>query len=338
MNKVEAKIDAPANIAPSGGSSSSRKELRAVVAEYLGMVLVLIGLVAFFSLSTTHFFSATTFRTIANQIPDALIIAVGMTFVLIVGGIDLSVGSVLALGSAVLGVALVDFGMPLIIASFACVLTGLLCGAINGLVTVRWSLPSFIVTLGMMEIARGGAYLVTNSQTKYIGRPIEVIADTSLLGLSLPFLLGLIIVVAAQFVLTRTVFGRHMIAVGANEEAARLSGVDAKRIRCVVFSLSGCLAALAAIIHSARLSSSDPNAGTGFELQAIAAVVIGGTSLLGGRGSVISTFFGVLIIAVLGAGLAQIGAQDPTKRLVTGFVIVAAVILDYYRNRIKKRT
>ncbi|MEJ7618799.1 MAG: ABC transporter permease, partial [Pyrinomonadaceae bacterium] len=202
--------------------------------------------------------------------------------------------------------------------------------------TVRWALPSFIVTLGMMEIARGAAYIVTNSQTKYIGRPVEIVAETALFGLSLPFLIGLVIVAAGQFTLSRTVFGRHLIAVGANAEAAHLSGVDARRVRFIVFALSGLLAGLAAIIHSARLSSSDPNAGTGFELQAIAAVVIGGTSLLGGRGSVVGSFFGVLIIAVLGAGLAQTGAQEPTKRLITGCVIVAAVILDYYRNRIKK--
>jgi ribose transport system permease protein len=127
-----------------------------------------------------------------------------------------------------------------------------------------------------------------------------------------------------------------MLAIGANEEVARFSGVNPRPIKLAVFALCGLLAGVAAVFHSSRLSSADPNAGIGFELQAIAAVVIGGTSLLGGRGSVINTFFGALIIAVLGTGLAQIGAQEPTKRLVTGFVIVAAVIIDHYRRRLER--
>ena len=327
----EAAGEAPEYI-PAGRKSL----LAAIFADYLGMALVLAGLILVFSLITNHFFSLTTFRTIANQIPDAIIIATGMTFVLIIAGIDLSVGSVLALAGAVLGVCLVDLKLPLGIAIAACLGTGLICGALNGLVVARWALPSFIVTLGMLESARGTAYLTTNSQTKYIGPAIERISEASLLGLSLPFIIAVLIVLAGQFVLSRTLLGRYMVAVGTNEEAVRLSGIDPRPIKVAVFTLCGLLASVAAIIHSSRLSSADPNAGTGFELQAIAAVVIGGTSLMGGRGSVISSFFGVLIIAVLGTGLAQVGAQEPTKRLVTGAVIVAAVILDYYRNRLKK--
>jgi ribose transport system permease protein len=310
--------------------------LGAILADYLGMAAVLAGLILVFSLLTNHFFTLTTFRTIANQIPDAIIIATGMTFVLIIAGIDLSVGSVLALSGAVLGVFLIDLKLPLPIAIATCLGTGLICGLLNGLVVVRWALPSFIVTLGMLEIARGAAYLATNSQTKYIGQAIETISERSVFGLSPPFIVSVLIVLAGQFILSRTLFGRYMIAVGTNEEAVRLSGIDPRPIKVAVFTLCGLLASVAAVIQSSRLSSADPNAGTGLELQAIAAVVIGGTSLMGGRGSVVSSFFGVLIIAVLGAGLAQIGAQEPTKRLVTGCVIVAAVILDYYRNRLKK--
>jgi ribose transport system permease protein len=305
---------------------------RRFVAEQLGLLLVLFVLVAAFSLTTGHFLSLTTFRTIANQIPDALVIAVGMTFVLLIGGIDLSVGSVLALGSAALGVCLVDWKLPLPAAIIACLLVGLMCGLVNGLVTVRWALPSFIVTLGMLEVARGGAYLLTHSQTKYVGASVERVTQFSIFGLSLPILFAVALVFIAQFVLTRTLFGRYVMAVGANEEAARFAGISVKPVKVAVFALSGCLSAVAAVIHSARLASSDPNAGTGFELNAIAAVVIGGTSLMGGRGSVVSSFLGVLIIAVLGAGLAQVGAQEPTKRLVTGCVIVVAAVVDYYRT------
>ncbi|MHC4678153.1 MAG: ABC transporter permease [Planctomycetota bacterium] len=263
-------------------------------------------------------------------------VAVGMTFVLIIAGIDLSVGSVMALAGAVLGLCLVNFNLSLPGAVLACLLVGVLCGALNGLVVIRWGLPSFIVTLGMLEIARGAAYLVTESRTIYIGGPVEAIIETSILGLSLPFILAVLIVAAGQLVLSRTVFGRYLIAIGTNEEAVRLSGIDPRPRKLAVFVLCGFLTSVAAVIHTARLSSADPNAGNGLELQAIAAVVIGGTSLMGGRGSVVRSFFGVLIIAVLGTGLAGIGAQESTKRLITGCVIVGAVILDHYRHRIRK--
>lgn len=304
--------------------------------DYVGLALVLVLVVVFFGLTTQYFLTVNTFKNIANQIPDAMVVAVGMTFVLIVGGIDLSVGSVMALSGAVLGVSILRFHWPLPIAIGACLATGLACGLLNGFVVIRWQLPSFIVTLGMLEIARGGAYLLTRSQTQYIGHDVEVLSGLSLFGLSLPFLLALGVVALGQLALTRTVFGRHALALGANAESARLSGIRTRALTLAVFTVSGMLASVAGVIQCARLGASDPNAGSGFELQAIAAVVIGGTSLMGGRGSVISSFFGVLIIAVLGVGLFTIGAQESTKRLVTGCVIVAAVILDYYRNRLRE--
>lgn len=307
---------------------------RALAADYLGLLAALAALILVFSLSTQHFFSRTTFLTIANQIPAALLIATAMTYVLVIAEIDLSVGSVLGLCSGVLGVALTQWHWPLPLALLAAALAGLACGAFNGAVSLRWRLPSFIVTLGMLEMARGGAHAVTRSQTQYIGAAIGGIAETRVLGLSLPFLLALAVVILAQLVLTRTVFGRYLVAIGTNEEAVRLSGIDPRPIKLAVFLLAGLLVALAAVIDTSRFQAANPNAGTGFELQAIAAAVIGGTSLMGGRGSVISTFFGVLIIAVLNSGLAAIGARDELKRLVTGAVIVAAVILDQYRHRL----
>jgi ribose transport system permease protein len=297
----------------------------------MGAALALLVLI--FGLATDHFLTPATFITLANQIPTALLVAVGMTFVLIVGGIDLSAGSVLALSGSVLGVCLVRLGLPLPVALSASLIAGLLCGSLNGFVTVRFDLPSFIVTLGMMEIARGAAYAVSSSQTVYIGAPVEWIAETSVLGLSLPIMLAVAVVALGQLVLSRTVFGRYVVAIGTNEEAVRLSGIDPRPVKGVVFAASGLLAALGAVLHSARLASADPNAGAGLELQAIASVVIGGTSLMGGRGSVVHSFFGVVIIAVLGTGLAQIGAQEPTKRFITGCVIVAAVIVDRLRHR-----
>lgn len=309
---------------------------RNVLMQYAGLLGALLLLILAFSLKTDHFLSLTTLRTISNQIPDAVLLAVGMTFVMIAGGIDLSVGSVMALSGAVLGVCLARWNLPLMMALLLCLFTGLASGLANGLITVQWKLPSFIVTLGMLEIARGAAYLTTNSQTMYIGASVERISSLSFAGISLPFAIAIFAVIVAQFALVRMVWGRYTMAVGANEEAVRYAGINPRPIKVAVFALSGLLAACAAVLQCARLSSADPNAGTGAELQAIAACVIGGTSLSGGRGSIISTFFGVLLIAVLSAGLAQVGAQEPSRRFITGCVIIAAVILDVYRARLSQ--
>ncbi len=318
--------------------SRPRPEWRGIAADYVGLICALGLLVLVFGVSTQHFFSPDTFRTIANQIPAAMLVATGMTFVLLVGEIDLSVGSVLGLCGAVIGVVLTQWHWPMWTALLAAISVGGLCGALNGFVSLRWKLPSFIVTLGMMEMARGGAHAITGSQTQYIGAAIEGISGTALLGFSLPFLLAMTVVIVGQIILSRAVFGRYMLAVGANEQAARFSGVAPRQIKMTVFIIAGVLVALAAIVDTSRFQSANPNAGAGFELQAIAAAVIGGTSLLGGRGSVVRTFFGVLVIAVLNTGLATVGAKDEVKRFVTGAVIIAAVILDHYRHRLRRRS
>ncbi len=303
--------------------------------DYLGLVFVLLLLIAVFGVFTENFFTWTNFRTIVNQTPDAVVIAVGMTFVLIIAGIDLSVGSVLGLSAAVLAICLHRFELPMAVGIAACLGTGLLCGVLNGLTVITWRLPSFIVTLGMLEIARGGAYLVTSSRSVYVGTQLGDFVSMRVGGVSMMFVIAVLVVAAGQIVLSMTAFGRHLFAVGSNEEAARLSGIPTQRLKAAVFALSGLMAGLAAVIHAARLEGVNPEDGVGYELQAIAAVVIGGTSLFGGRGSVVRSFLGVMIIAVLAGGLAQANAQEHTKRLVTGLVIVAAVIIDYYRNRLR---
>lgn len=300
----------------------------------LGLVAVLGLLILVFSLLAKNFFSAATFHQIANQVPALTIVAVGMTFVVLTRGIDLSVGSVMALAGSVLGLAMVDAKLPLLLALPLAMGAGALCGLANGWVSVRFGLPSFIVTLGMMQIARGLAYLATDSQTRYIGKPAEWLgAPLGGLGLSPAILLAILLVAIGQLVLRRTVFGRHVLVVGANEEAAIYSGIRTHPVRIAVFVIAGALAGLAAAFDSSKMGAVDPNAGAGLELSAIAAVVVGGTSLMGGRGSVTGSFLGVLIIATLGAGLNQLGASEPLKLLVTGLVIVAAVVGDAWRGK-----
>jgi ribose transport system permease protein len=303
--------------------------------EYTAMLVIWLGLFLLFGAFSDNFLTWRTLSTLANRIPTLTVVAAGMTLVLIIGGIDLSVGSVLGLGGAVMGVVLVDRHWPLWAAVLTCLSVGLATGTLNGLISVLLGIPSFIVTLGMLEIARGLAYLTTHSQTKYIGSAVEGLArPIGGLGCSIAFLLAVTLIMILQLVLSRSVFGRYLIAIGTNEQAVRLAGINSRPAKIAVFAVLGMLTGLGAVFYTSRLGSSDPNAGVGLELSAIAAVVIGGTSLMGGRGSVVSSFFGVLIIATLEAGLAQVGASEPVKRVVTGSVIVIAVILDAWRHHL----
>ena len=305
------------------------------LAEYATMLVTWLVLVLLFGMLSRNFLTTATFATLANRVPALAVVAAGMTLVLVIGGIDLSVGSVMGLCGSVLGVAMVDHHVPFWAAMLLCVSVGAIVGAINGLISVGLGIPSFIVTLGMLEIARGISYLATNSQTKYVGSVVEGLSTPiQSLGVSPAFLTAIAVIAAAQLALSRTVFGRYLVASGTNEQAVRLAGINPNPSKIAVFAISGLLAGLAGVIYTSRLGSSDPNAGVGLELSAIAAVVIGGTSLMGGRGSVINSFFGVLIIATLDAGLAQVGASEPAKRVITGAVIVAAVILDAWRHHL----
>ncbi len=303
------------------------------IGEHVALVGIWLGLLLLFGALSQNFLTLTTLSTLANRVPYLAVVAGGMTLVLIIGGIDLSVGSVLGLCGAVLGVLMVDWHWPFWAGAGVCVALGLAAGTLNGLISVYGGIPSFIVTLGMLEVARGLAYLATNSQTKYIGAPVEGLArPLPVVGFSISFVIALVLVAWGQVVLTRTIFGRKLIAIGTNESAARLAGINPRPPKLAVFASVGLLTGLGAVFYTSRLGSSDPNAGGGLELSAIAAVVIGGTSLMGGRGSVVNSFLGVLIIATLEAGLAQVGTSEPVKRVVTGLVIIIAVILDAWRH------
>ena len=305
-----------------------------LIFEELFIVLALLVLVVIFSLTTDNFFTTRTLTAILTQLPGLTIVTIGMTLVLISGGIDLSVGSIVALSSAVIGVALTVFELPLPVAALMGIVAGGCAGLVNGVLGSYFRLPIFIVTHGMLEAGRGLAYLVTESQTIYIGPSIQALSLPLLgIGISPAFLIALGLVVVSQLVLTRTVFGRYLIAIGTNELAAKISGIRTELYLNAVLLISGLLAGLGGLINAAYLGASDPNAATGLELSAIAAAVIGGTSLMGGRGSIIGAFIGVLIISVLQNGLAQLGVSEPFKRLITGLVIILAVFLDRLRGR-----
>ena len=307
--------------------------IKAIVLQYGGLLVAIAVLVLFFGAMTKNFFTATTLITVANTIPDITVVAVGMTLVLIAGGIDLSVGSVMAFSGSLLGVLLLSHKWPLAMAAGGAVLLGAVCGGLNGWISAYFRIPAFIVTLGMLEVARGGASWMTDSTTQYVGSSLGWVSEPlPAIGLSVSFLLSIMLVLLGQWMLHRTVLGRLAIAVGTNAESVRMSGISTTPILVSLYCISGALCGVAAIMQSSKLSTVDPNAGVGMELSAIAACVIGGTSLRGGHGSVISTFFGVLVISILQTGLAQMGVSDPIKRMITGGVIILAVLIDAMRK------
>jgi len=307
---------------------------RRILADYAPMFIIWILLVLWFGAMSDNFLSRRTLTTIAGQVPPLAIIACGMTFVLIIAGIDLSVGSAMALCACVLCTALARWHCPLPVAIFLALVAGALVGLFNGVVSVLLGIPSFIVSLGTLKISFGLAMLVTHSETVTVGVRLEpLIAPVPpVLGLPVSFLVAVLVVLVGQVVLSKTVYGRYLVAIGTNQNAVRLAGVPIAWKKISVFMVCGLLTGLASVFFAARLGGVNADAGNGVELSAIAAVVIGGTSLMGGRGSVVNSFVGVLIILTLDAGLAQTGTEEFAKHMITGFVIIVAVTLDAMRS------
>ncbi|WP_426232050.1 ABC transporter permease [Pararhizobium sp. DWP3-4] len=304
-----------------------------------GIGIALLVLIVFFSLSTEHFLNPNNISNILTQITINLILAIGMTFVILIGGIDLSVGSMLALcavvGGSVLTIPDLAVWQAVVLATVAAVATGVICGFLNGWISAFWGLPSFIVTLGMLNIARGAALQVTDARTIYsFPQTFNDFGSKMLFGIPVVFLIALALVAFAWFVLSKTVFGRLLYGIGNNEEAVRLAGHSLMFYKVAAFTIAGALVGIASIIYMARLNIASPIIGIGFELNAIAAVIIGGTSLSGGRGTVIGTLLGACIIGVLANGLILFGLSDFLRQMITGVVIILAVIIDKYRERI----
>jgi ribose transport system permease protein len=274
-----------------------------------------------------------------RQISVNICIAVGMTLIIITAGIDLSVGSVLALCGAVTAGLLKNgisipalnlfIGFTILGAILAGILVGSLLGFFNGFVITKFKVPPFVATLAMLTIARGLTMLYTNGfPISSFGGSFTYIGGGWLLGLPVPVWIAALIVVAAILVTKKIKLGRYIFAIGGNENAARLSGININKVKIIVYTIAGALAAMGGIIVTARLDSAQPNAGTSYELDAIAAVVIGGTSLSGGRGSIWGTVLGAMIIGVLNNGLVLMDVSPFWQQVVKGGVILLAVIID----------
>jgi ribose transport system permease protein len=303
-----------------------------------GIGIALVIMILIFAILNPKFISLVNVMNILVQISINLVISAGMTVVILLGGIDLSVGSVLALCTVVAGKILTNPTLPLGLAILFCCLSSLLvgvgCGLFNGFVSQRWGLHPFIVTLGMMNIARGAALKITGANTIYnFPMTFVKIGTRNILGVPSIFLIALTVTLLLIFVLSKTVYGRFIYAIGNNEEAVRLSGHNTKVKKVIAFVICGGTVGVAAILYMLRLNIASPILGYNFELYAIAATILGGTSLFGGKGSLTGTFFGVCIIGVLNNGLLLVGMDDFVRQIVTGLIIVAAVILDTYRSK-----
>ncbi|WP_152046294.1 ABC transporter permease [Aureimonas psammosilenae] len=321
-----------------GWFGSDRRRL--LVQEY-GIFIAFLVLVAVLSFSNEFFLTAGNISNVLLQTSINGVLAIGMTFVILTRGIDLSVGSVVALAGMVsaslattspAGVAGGPY--PVALALAAGILVGMATGAVVGVIVSRFAVPAFVATLGMLSAARGAVLIYGN------GRPVpglvpdfRWIGTGNLFGVPLPVVILAVVFLLSWWVLARTRFGRYIYAVGGNPHAAKTSGIDVTRIRFLVYVISGALSGVAGMILSARTGSALPQAGVAYELDAIAAVVIGGTSLSGGVGRVTGTLIGALIIGVMNNGLDLLGIQSYYQQILKGALIVGAVMLDQKRNQ-----
>ncbi len=300
----------------------------------IGILLILLVLMLFLSIATDTFFTAGNIFDVLLNSSFIAVMACGMTMVIITTGIDLSVGSVMGFVGMFMAIMMVDFSLPPILAIILGLAVGTLFGFINGLLVTKVKLPPFITTLGMMSVGRGLAYVLSG------GWPVSGFPDSFMisgqghfLGIPLPVIYLLVIAVVSHVFLKYTVLGKHIFAVGGNEKAAKLVGVKAEKVILTTYVINGFLAAMSGFLMTSWLGMAQPNAGQGYELDVIAATVIGGTSLSGGEGSILGAILGAWIMATLRNGMILLRVSSFWQEIVIGVVIIAAVALDRMRSR-----
>ena len=309
---------------------------------YLDMLITfgtVIVLFIFFSITAPYFFTLRSILSLALQTSAVTIMGIGVTFTIITGGIDLSIGSVIAL-SGTIAVMVAIAGVPIWLSMLVGLLVGVVCGLLNGLMVTKLKLPPFVATLGMMMVARGVALTITNANAWPAPEAFGDLGNNAIFGtgpefpgIPIPVLIMIAVALIFAFLLSKTRIGRYTYAVGSNEESARLSGIKIGQVKTIAYIISGLLAGLVGIILSSRMITSQPNSAVGYELNAIAAAVIGGTSLMGGVGTVLGTVIGSFIIGILTVGLTMAGANYFMQQIVIGLVLVGAVTLDQLRGR-----
>ncbi|MFN8499839.1 MAG: ABC transporter permease [Anaerolineae bacterium] len=302
----------------------------------------LIVIFVFFSIASPNFLQFDNIIGILLATSVNGVLAIGVTFVIIAGGIDLSVGTVMTLAAVMTGVAVTNLGLPIPVGILVGILTGTLAGFVNGTVVSRMKVPPFIATLGMFYIARGLALIFSNLKPIYFNdTPVfRELAMGSVIGAVIPgfdipnaVLVMFLAAIVAGFILNRTILGRYTFALGSNEEATRLSGVNTMRWKTAVFTLCSTFAGLGGVMIAARLNSAQPSLGAGYELDAIAAAVIGGTSLSGGEGTILGTVIGAFLISTLTNGLRIMSVPQEWQIVVTGVIVILAVYLDIVRRQ-----
>jgi len=306
--------------------------LRSFLGNYL-IILIMLVLFGAGIILSPYFLTGTNVINILLQSAINSIIAIGMTFVIITGGIDLSVGSVLALSGVVMA-SLSHRGFSVILVIISGILIGIICGFINGSLITKWKLAPFIATLGMMSIARGLALIYTGGLTMYgLSSSFTILGSGYLGSIPIAVIITFIIFFIAYFILKYTKVGLYVYAIGSNEEATRLCGISVNKYKLLVYIISGICASIAGIILTGRLNAAEPIAGSGYELNAIAAAVIGGCSLAGGEGNLLGTLVGAIIMGILQNLLNLTNVQAYYQQLVIGLVIVGAVLVDTFRKR-----
>ena len=313
------------------------KTLGSIAGRESGVLVVLLVTFGALTLASDDFLTGNNLANLARQVSIFGILAIGQLMVILTGGIDLAVGSMLGLAGAVTAQLLVA-GMPIVPALLLGIVVGAVLGLINGLLVTKLKLPPFIATLGMLGIARGVVLVITDANTiQGLPDSFQTIANGSVVGIPNLLILFVVITAIASFVLKRTVFGRYVYAVGSNPEAARLAGVPVALVTTAVYAIAGLLAAVGGVLLTSRLGAGVPSAGTGFELQAIAACVIGGASLSGARGSAIGAACGALLIGVLNNGGNLLAVNSFYLQIAIGLLILVAVAFDQLNSRLPNR-